>query len=54
VYLLTAAQARDIIDAQVQTIRNEWLDAADTARLTSSERDRLWRRQILNDNAFDV
>ena len=52
-FLLTASGARDIIDVQVQTIRDEWVDAADAARLTSSERDRLWRRQILIDFAFE-
>jgi hypothetical protein len=33
---------------KVDTIRAEWDEAADVARLTSAERDRLWGRQILN------
>jgi serine/threonine-protein kinase HipA len=47
-YLLSRAEAQDIIDYQVATIRTEWDEAADVARLTAVERDRLWRRQILN------
>jgi hypothetical protein len=29
-------------------IRGDWPDAADAARLTATERDGLWGRQILN------
>jgi serine/threonine-protein kinase HipA len=53
IYLLTAAQAGDIIDSQVEIIRSQWHDAADVARLTESERTRMWGRQILNQYAFD-
>ena len=47
-YQLTAAEAREIIEAQVSTIEAVWSDAADSARLTTVERAQLWRRQILN------
>ena len=47
-YLLTRAEADEIIDSVVTTIEEQWTDAADEARLTALERERLWRRQILN------
>ncbi|HEX4182116.1 MAG TPA: hypothetical protein VHY34_02530, partial [Caulobacteraceae bacterium] len=46
-------EARDLIDAQVAQIRANWEDACDAARLGRVERDFLWRRQFLNDYAFD-
>jgi serine/threonine-protein kinase HipA len=52
-YLLSKNEAQDIIDRQVDTIRSEWDEAADAARLTSVERDRLWGRQILNPYALE-
>lgn len=52
VYLLTAVQAREIVDAQVETIRAEWEDAADTAGLTEIDRKQLFGREILNEFAF--
>lgn len=51
-YELTAAQARDIIDHQVDIVRHCWTEAADAARLNAGERDELWGRQILNPYAF--
>jgi serine/threonine-protein kinase HipA len=47
-YLLSAAEAKDIIDHQVDTIRSEWDEVAEVAQLTSAERNQLWGRQILN------
>lgn len=47
-YELSAAEAREIIDHQIQVIRAQWDDAADAARLTAAERQALWGRQILN------
>lgn len=52
-YLLTPQDADEIIDAQVEGIRAQWDEAADEARLTAQERQRLWGRQILNDYVFD-
>ena len=52
-YLLSKNEAKGIIDRQVDTIRSEWPEAADVARLTSVERDRLWGRQILNPYALE-
>ena len=48
VYGLTRSQARDIIDRQVEAIEMHWAEAADLARLTESQRNYLWRRQVLN------
>lgn len=52
VYHLSTAEAQEIVDAQVETITREWADAADAARLTQTERQRLWGTQILNEFAF--
>ncbi|MGY4644607.1 HipA domain-containing protein [Cellulomonas sp. URHB0016] len=52
-YGLTAEQAREIVDHQVTTIREEWSDAADEAHLTGDDRAYLWGRQILNAYAFE-
>lgn len=48
VYLLGRAEAAEIIEHQVSTIREQWNDAADAARLTAAERHQLWGRQIFN------
>jgi serine/threonine-protein kinase HipA len=52
-YLLSKAEAKDIVDHQVDTIRSQWGEAAEVARLTAVERDRLWGRQILNPYALE-
>lgn len=52
-YGLTDAQARDVIDSTVSVIRDNWDAVADEVGLTRDERAQLWRRQILNDYAFD-
>jgi serine/threonine-protein kinase HipA len=51
-YLLDAGKALEIVEAQEATIRAEWLDACDAAKLTTVERDRFWGRQFLNPHAF--
>lgn len=51
-YLLTEAQARAIIDRQIQVIVAEWKDVADQAGLTTVDRDYFWRRQFLNPYAL--
>jgi serine/threonine-protein kinase HipA len=48
VYGLTRSQARDIIDRQIEVIQEHWAEAADLARLTESQRNYLWHRQVLN------
>ena len=52
-YLLSEAEAREIIDHQLHVIQSEWEDAADEARLTKAEIDQLWGRQILNPFALE-
>lgn len=47
-YELSATEAREIIDHQIDVMQNDWDDAADEARLTAAERRSLWGRQILN------
>ena len=47
-YDLSQREARDIIDGQVDVIRTQWDEAADTATLTRAERDQMLERQILN------
>ena len=51
-YLLSKTEAKEIIDHQIHTIRSEWHDTAEAARLTTAERSQLWGRQILNPYAL--
>ncbi len=53
VYLLSAAEARAIIEHHLAIINEQWTDAADAARLTEAERQQLWHRQILNPYALE-
>jgi serine/threonine-protein kinase HipA len=48
VYLLSRAEADDIIDRQVTIISEQWDDAAEAVDLTALEKQQLWQRQILN------
>ena len=43
-----AAQARTLIDHQIEIIREHWGQVCDEAELTSAERLGMWRRQFLN------
>lgn len=47
-YELSATQAREIIDHQIDVIHNDWDAAADAAHLTTEDRRSLWGSQILN------
>jgi serine/threonine-protein kinase HipA len=47
-FLLSGADADQVIEAQLETISRDWDAAADEARLTRAERAHLWQRQILN------
>ncbi|MBW3648181.1 MAG: HipA domain-containing protein, partial [Actinobacteria bacterium] len=47
VYLLSRTDADAIIDQQVGTIREQWEEAADVARLTALDKQQMWARQIL-------
>jgi len=52
VYGLSRAEASDIIERQVTTVRESWADVRDLARLTRVESNALFERQILNPYAF--
>ena len=52
-YLLSRDEAWAVVEEQVSTVHDEWADAADAARLTIAERDRLWGRQVMNPYAFE-
>jgi serine/threonine-protein kinase HipA len=52
VYLLTTAEAKEIINAQVEIVQTQWLDTADAAQLTELDRRQLFGREILNEFAF--
>ncbi len=51
-FLLTPTDAEAVIDHVVSTIRNDWDDVCDEARLTQLERDQLWGREIMNEYIF--
>lgn len=51
-YLLTAAEAKAIIDAQVEIVQTQWPDVTDAVQLTELERRQLMGREILNEFAF--
>ncbi len=48
IYGLSKRAAREIIERQVEIINDNWSDVADLAQLTTTERNALWGRQILN------
>lgn len=52
-FLLNDRDARDLIDQQIGTIKREWGAICDEAELSEVDRSYLWRRQFLNDYAFD-
>lgn len=52
VYGLSRAEASDIIERQVTTVRESWADVCDLVRLTRVESNALFERQILNPYAF--
>ncbi|MEX1162573.1 MAG: HipA domain-containing protein [Nitriliruptor sp.] len=52
-FLLSEPQARAIVDRLVQTIVDEFDDAADTVGLTDVDRKLLWRRAFLHPYAFE-
>ena len=51
-YRLTPSEAADIVDHQIDVIRNEWHAACDRAELTHHQRRTLWGRQFLNPYAL--
>ncbi|HST54291.1 MAG TPA: HipA domain-containing protein [Solirubrobacteraceae bacterium] len=51
-YQLSATDAREIVDHQIEVIESEWDDVCDQARMTAIEREYFWRRQFLNPYAL--
>ncbi|HEX4669396.1 MAG TPA: HipA domain-containing protein [Solirubrobacterales bacterium] len=52
-YLLSEAEAREIVDHQIELIETEWADVCDRAELTEVDRDSFWHRQFLNPYATE-
>lgn len=52
-FLLNDRDARDLINKQVEMITRLWGNICDEAELSEVDRSYLWRRQFLNDYAFD-
>jgi serine/threonine-protein kinase HipA len=52
-YMLTDADARELIDDQVAVIRREWTDVCELAQMTEVDRSFFWGRQFLNPYAFE-
>jgi serine/threonine-protein kinase HipA len=51
-YLLSEAQAREIVDRQIEVIESQWDEVCELARLTGIERRFFWQRQFLNPYAL--
>jgi serine/threonine-protein kinase HipA len=47
-YLLSEADAREIVDHQTEVIEANWTDVCDRADLTEVDRNAFWHRQFLN------
>lgn len=47
-YLLSEAEAREIVGNQIETIEGQWDEVCDLAGLTEVERAGFWQRQFLN------
>ena len=52
-FLLSDVEARDIINSQASVIVAGWPELCDEAQLAPVDRAYFWRRQILNNYAFD-
>jgi serine/threonine-protein kinase HipA len=52
-YLLDEEEARKIVDRQVETIKRDWDDVCELARLSEVDRRRLWRGAFLNPYATE-
>lgn len=52
-YKLSAKQAQEIIDHQLEAIKTNWDAVCDEAKLPKLERKMLWERQFMNPFAFE-
>ncbi len=52
-YLLTEAEAGEIVDSQTETIEREWASVCELAQLSEADRRRLWHGAVLNPYATE-
>lgn len=52
-YMLTEKETRELIDHQIETIKSDWDEVCERARMTQVERSFFWGRQFLNPYAFE-
>lgn len=52
-YLLSEAEAREIVDRQIETIEKQWDEVCDLAKLAAGARAHFWKRQFLNPYALE-
>ncbi len=52
-YLLSEADAREVVDRQIEAIEGQWEEVCNLAGLTEVERSGFWRRQFLNPYATE-
>jgi serine/threonine-protein kinase HipA len=52
-YLLSKAEARAIVEQQIDVIESGWRDVCELAELTEAQRAYFWRRQFLNPYALE-
>lgn len=53
IYHLNQADARTVIDRQVETIISEWINVCDVAHAGEADREYFWGRQFLNRSVFE-
>jgi serine/threonine-protein kinase HipA len=53
IYLLSEAEAREIVDHQIEVIETRWTEVCDRAELTAVDRNNFWQRQFLNPYATE-
>jgi|SRR6478752_943887 len=53
IYLLSEAEAREIVNHQIETIEGQWDEVCDLAELAEGARAAFWRRQFLNPYATE-
>jgi len=53
IYQLSEAEAREIVDNQIETIKGQWDEVCDLAGLAEVERAGFWGRQFLNRYALE-
>ncbi|RKZ92642.1 MAG: HipA domain-containing protein [Candidatus Parabeggiatoa sp. nov. 1] len=52
-YMLAEREAKEIINTSISIIHDHWLNVCDEANLSKNERDRLWKKAVLNPYCFE-